>query len=128
MDKKIKEFCYKYEARAEPSHRVHRRAKRIDYKIWSDSDPDMFQTIPYEDVPMVSITMPEDRFRALLEHDQWIEQAGLQDNRHFNNNVMRVSQMVVDHERECKIRNQYPALRILWDKYQTMLRLCDSGH
>jgi hypothetical protein len=127
--KEAKEFCYKYDAYVQDSGRMHRRSKRIDYKMWSESDPEMFfQSIPYEEVRCVEIHMPEDRFRALLEHDDWVEKAGLQDNRHFANNVSRVSQMVVDHDRECRIRNANPSVQIAYEKYQTLLRLVDSHY
>lgn len=120
MDDKVKEFCYKYDAIAGPSARNWRRPQRVNYSIWSESDPNMFQNT-YEEIPMVDITMPEDRFRALLEHDAWIERAGLQDNQFFANNVMRVSNMVVEHERECRIRQENPAVQKAWERYQMLL-------
>ena len=127
MNKEVQRFCEEYQAIVGPSHRMHRRSKRIDYKLWSESDPNIFQTIPYEDIKCVEIHMPEDRFRALLEHDKWLKNAGLHDNKFFNNNVSRVSQMIVDHERESKIRNQYPSVQTAWEKYQLMLKLCDEN-
>lgn len=126
--KEAKEFCYKYDAYVTESGRMHRRAKRMPFKMWSESDPDFFQQFPYEEIRCVEIHMPEDRFRALLEHDDWVEKAGLQDNRHFANNVSRVSQMVVDHDRECRIRNANPSVQIAYEKYQTLLRLVDSHY
>jgi hypothetical protein len=119
MDKKIKEFCWKYDAIAGPSARKYRRPARVDFSIWS-SDPTLFQNT-YEDIPMVDVTMPEDRFRALLEHDAWVEKAGLQDNQFFSNNVMRVSNMVVEHELECRIRQENPAVQKAWERYQMLL-------
>lgn len=126
MDKQVNEFCYKYDAIVGPSHRMHRRSKRIDYKTWSESDPSIFNSIPFEDIKCVEVHMPEDRFRALLEHDSWIEQAGLHDNRHFTNNVGRVANMVVEYEREVLLRNQYPTLKKAWEKYQMILRMCET--
>ena len=126
--KEAKDFCRKYDAYVQDSGRMHRRSKRIDYKMWSESDPEVFQQFPYEEIRCVEIHMPEDRFRALLEHDDWVEKAGLQDNRHFANNVSRVSQMVVDHDRECRIRNANPSVQIAYEKYQTLLRLVDSHY
>jgi hypothetical protein len=40
--------------------------------MWSESDPEVFQQFPYEEIKCVEIHMPEDRFRALLEHDEWL--------------------------------------------------------
>lgn len=124
----IKKFCHNYDAYVRESSRIHRRAKRIDYKMWSDSDTDFFQSIPYEEVKCVEIHMPEDRFRALLEHEDWVKNAGLQNNSFFANNVSRVSQMIVDHDRECRIRHANPAVRAAYEKYQTLLRLVDSHY
>lgn len=124
----VKDFCYKYDAYVRESSRMHRRAKRLDYNIWSESDPSIFQTIPYEHVRCVEIHMPEDRFRALLEHDNWIEHAGLHDNRHFNNNVSRVSNMIMEHERECRIRQENPAVKIAYEKYLTLLNLVRNDY
>ena len=124
----IKEFCHNYDAYVQESKRMHRRSRRIDYKMWSESDPTIYQTIPYEDVKCVEIHMPEDRFRALLEHEDWVKHAGLHNNSFFNNNVGRVSQMIVDHDRECRIRQENPAVRAAWEKYQTLLRLVDSHY
>ncbi len=94
--------------------------------MWSESDPLTAYTIPYEEVKCVEIHMPEDRFRALLEHDDWVEKAGLKDNQFFNNNVSRVSNLVVEHERECRIRHENSSVRAAYEKYQTLLRMVDS--
>jgi len=51
----------------------------------------IFNSVPVEEIKCVEIHMPEDRFRALLEHDDWIQHAGLQGNNYFANNVSRVS-------------------------------------
>jgi hypothetical protein len=120
-----KEFCSKYEARVSPSGRPWRRVKPVPFSVFKEQGMTAFEQIQYQDVPMMDITMPEDRFRALLEHDHWLANAGLRcDTNFFNNYVMRVGNMVVDHEQECLLRNQYPALQLAWEKYQSLLRLC----
>jgi hypothetical protein len=122
----IEEFCRKYEARVGPSSQPWRRAKPVPYDVWRE-DPDVFKTVEHQDVPMVEITMPEDCFRALMEHDHWLANAGLHHNNHFQNNVMRVSNMIVDHERECRLRSEHVALQKAWEQYQIMLRMVDDG-
>lgn len=123
--KDVNEFCHKYQATVGQSPRTWRRSQQVPYDVWL-KDPDVFKTIECEDVPTVEITMPEDRFRALLEHDRWIERAGLENNRHFTVNVARVSAMVVEHEQGCRIRHQHPAVQKAWEQYQIMLGLCAS--
>ncbi len=128
MKHKEEAFCRRYEAYVGPSSRMHRRVKRLDYKLWSESDPSILQTIPYEQVKCVEVHMPEDRFRALLEHDDWVIKAGLKDSGFFNNNMSRVGIIIDEHERECRIRNENPAVRAAYEKYQTLLRLVDSHY
>lgn len=122
MKDKTQEFCHKYQAQVGQSRRMWRRQQSVPYDVWL-KDPDVFKSIECHDVPMVEITMPEDRFRALMEHDLWVERAGLQDNSYFTNNVGRVSNMIVEHERECQLRHQHPALQKAWEQYQIILRL-----
>jgi hypothetical protein len=130
--KEAKDFCRKYDAYVQDSSRMHRRAKRVDYKIWSESDADsfqeMFQTIPYQEVKCVEIHMPEDRFRALLEHDEWLETAGRQRGYQFANDIQRASHLVEQHNRETRIRHSNPAVQLAYEKYQMMLNLVDSHY
>ena len=121
-------FCKKYDAYVGPSTRMHRRVKRMNYDIWSKGDQDIFNSVPVEEIKCVEIHMPEDRFRALLEHDDWIQHAGLQGNNYFANNVNRVSHMIVEHERECRIRQENPTVRAAYEKYQTLLALVQSNY
>ena len=122
--KEVEEFCRKYDAQVGPSSQRRRRHRLVTMQEWV-KDP--FEPMPTWDVSMVEIHMPEDRFRALLEHDHWLAHAGLHDNNHFQNNVMRVSNLIVDHERECRIRHEHPGVQAAWEQYQVMLRLVDTG-
>lgn len=124
----FKNFCHQYDAYVGPSSRMHRRVRRMNYDIWSRSDPGIFNAVPVEEIKCVEIHMPEDRFRALVEHDEWIRNAGLQDNSYFNNNVSRVSNLIVEHEREARIRHENPAVQKAWEKYQMLLRMVDSHY
>lgn len=119
----VDEFCQKYQAEIRPSSRCWRRAVPVPYSVFEQQGMGAFDTREYQDIPMLDITLPEDRFRALMEHDHWLANAGLHDNGHFTNNVMRVSNMVVEHERECRLRQQHPALQKAWEQYQIMLGL-----
>lgn len=124
----IKDFCYKYEAYVDESQHMHRRIKRMPFNMWSESDPEIFQTIPYEKVKCVVIHMPEDRFRALLEHDEWLENAGRQNQQYQFNDIHRASSIVKEHEREARIRHSNPSVQIAWEKYQNLLKLVDSHY
>ena len=124
----VEVFCKKYDAYVGPSSRMHRRVKRMNHDIWSKGDQDIFNSVPVEDVKCVEIHMPEDRFRALLEHDDWVKNAGLHGNNYFANNVSRVSQRIVEHERECRIRQENPTVKAAYEKYQTLLALVQSNY
>lgn len=124
MNKEVDQFSHKYDAIVGPSSRMHRRTRRMDYKMWSESDPNFYQDIPYEAVKCVEIHMPEDRFRALLEHDEW-----LYNSRMSNHQVGgEAIQIVRQRDRETRIRHANPSVRLAWEKYQTMLSLVDSHY
>lgn len=128
MNDEVKKFARKYEAQVRPSHQRWHRAKPVPYSVFDERGFNAFETREVETIPLVDITLPEDRFRALLDHDEWVSKAGLQDNNHFQNNVMRVSNLVIEHERECRIRQSNPAVKAAYEKYQTLLRLVDSHY
>ena len=126
MSREVNYFCHKYDAVVGPSTRAHRRVKRVGYDEWR-TNPDVFDQLEYQQVPMVEVHMPEDRFRALLEHDEWLDnaaqsipawQAGAS-----NAAVSRAINLVDQHDEECRLRAQYPALQDLYQQYLSMLKL-----
>lgn len=117
MNKEVNEFCHKYDAYVQPSTRMHRRIRRLPYDIWNYSDP--FQSVPCEDVKCVEVHMPEDRFRALIEHDHWLE---LEQRRSADIGANAV-RLVREHEKENRLRHEHPGLMDAWQQYQTMLNL-----
>lgn len=125
--KDVKEFCYKYEARVSPGKTPWRRAKRITYPAFEEYGMSAFENLPVDELATVDISMPEDRFRALLEHDSWLESVGRGGHDFFNSNISRVSNMIDNHERECRLRQQHPAVQKAWEHYQVMLQMVDSG-
>jgi hypothetical protein len=122
--KEANDFCRKYDAYVTDSGRMHRRSKRMPFQMWSESDPEVFQQFPYEEIRCVEIHMPEDRFRALLEHDEWLY------NSRMSNHMVggEAIQIVKQYERETRIRHANPSVQIAYEKYQTLLRLVDSHY
>ena len=122
MDKELKEFCHKYDAYVRESSRMHNRVKRASFAVWND--PEIYNEIPYEAVRCVEVHMPEDRFRALLEHDEWLHKAQM------SNYIVgnEAADIVEQHERECRIRHENPGVRLAYEKYQTMLALAESNY
>lgn len=125
LDADIKEFCYKFEARVGPSHRRWRRAKPIPYPLHENSTA-MYQPFEFDEIPLVEIVMPEDRFRALLDHGKWLEKI---DNKSgfFVNDLSRVKTIVDNHEHESRLRHQHPALQKAWENYCIILGMVDDG-
>lgn len=73
----------------------------------------------YYDQPCLEIHMPADRFRALMEHDAWLEREQ-RGNFAVGDNVVRI---VRERERECRLRHEHPMLAAAWEEYQVLLRL-----
>lgn len=127
MDKTLVNFCQKYDAVVGPSVRAHRRVKHVGYDNWR-TNPDVFNQIEYQDQPMVEVHMPEDRFRALLDHDEWLDSAATSISPWQNGGsgqyaLSRAILLVDQHEHECLLRRQHPGLQELYEKYQVMLKL-----
>ena len=120
MNKEVNEFCHKYDAYVHPSTKMHHRAKRTTLQMWSDSDPEMFKTVPCEDVKCVEVHMPEDRFRALIEHDLWLELEQRRGGAYIGANAVR---LIREREEETRLRHEHPGLMDAWQQYQTMLNL-----
>ena len=125
--KGIDDFCKMYDATIHPSSKLLRRQRQIDYQVLSETDSADFDVGNfYDEIQCVEIHMPEDRFRALLEHDDWITRAGLSGNNFFQNTVNRVSIIAVEHEKECRVREENPAVKAAYEKYLTLLRMTRS--
>lgn len=124
MDKEIQDFCWRYDAQVGPSTRMHRRVRRTTMQMWSESDPELFSTLPAEDVPCVEIHMPESRFRALMKHDHWLERESRQGDGWIGNGAVN---LVRKYERECRLRHEHPGVQAAWEQYQIMLRMVDTG-
>ena len=124
--KKIKtpeEFSWKYDAHLQPSTRMTRRHRKLDYTAFTENGPELWNRIPYTDVPCVEIHMPEDRFRALMEDLNWIhdiiERSGFSG---------QAASAITDREaEEHRLRAEYPALELAYNKYLTLLRLCGGS-
>lgn len=120
MNDKVDDFVRKYDAVVEPSHRRFRRASYSD--VTSVGLPsDVFDNIDYGDVACVNIQMPEDRFRALLEHDDWLK-------RRYAGGRPGIIDLVQEHERECRARHENPAVKKAYENYQMLLRMVESNY
>jgi len=114
---KINEFSRKYDAVVKPSYRVLQRA---NYGSTSVAIPNnVFDSIEYTDVACMDIQMPEDRFRALVEHDEWIKRRMLH---------LGQCEIVDQHERECRARQENPAVKRAYENYQMLLSMVENNY
>lgn len=108
----VNAFLKKYQAQAELSkHKVVARMPKLrDYDPYSGTS-----TIDYEREPAVEISMPQDRFRDLVERDRWVGQMEAEA-RYYKERYM---QEVEDD----KIRHRNPTVKKAWEQYQMLLEL-----
>ena len=119
------EFCRRYEARVVRTGRYHRRAEpspwRIsDYRETSSLADERF--LHFVEVPVVAITLPEDRLGALIEHERRVTDM-IDTKSQFHSRYSVLDHIIREHEEECRLRSTNPALKKAWDNYQLLLRI-----
>jgi hypothetical protein len=125
VDKSFEKFCRHYEARVERTGQCHRRAepspwRMSDYRETSSIADERF--LHFVEVPLVKITLPEDRLGALVEHEQRIT-AIIDTKSPFHSKYHVLDHIIAEHEEECRLRYTNPALKKAWDNYQMLLKL-----
>jgi len=119
------EFCRRYEARVERTGRYYRRAEpspwRIsDYRETSSIADERF--LHFVEVPLVKITLPEDRLGALVEHERRVTDM-IDKKSQFHSKYHVLDHIIQEHEEESRLRSTNPALKKAWDNYQLLLRI-----
>lgn len=100
----ISDFEYMYECKFIDEYRKIRRIQPLslstDYSFKKDSD----LVYPnYQEIPAITIIIPEDRIRDLL----------ISQERYIYKRVRK----------EAELRSRYPSLQTAWDQYQMILTL-----
>ena len=121
----IEEFCRRYEARVERTGQYYRRAEpspwRIsDYRETSSIADGRF--LHFVEVPLVAITLPEDRLGALIEHERRVTDM-IDKKSQFHSKYHVLDHIIQEHEEESRLRSTNPALKKAWDNYQLLLRI-----
>ena len=125
MDKSFEKFCRHYEARVERTGQRHRRAETSPWRI---SDYNKTSSIADErflhfvEVPLVAITLPEDRLGALIEHERRVTDM-IERKPMYPTKYSVLDHIIREHEEECRLRSTNPALKKAWDNYQLLLRI-----
>jgi len=117
MDDKTKSFCKRYNAKIETSQYRISKIKK-DGINFSPSQVIADPALDIEYEQMVAIHLPRARASALVEHDEWI----------FRDLGENLGDLVIQHERECRARNENPAVKAAYEKYLTLLNLTGSHY
>jgi hypothetical protein len=115
-NKEVDEFLHKYEAKAYLSNKMFRRMRRIkfDYKD-IDSAFDTITTLPVDEEPYVEVLIPQDRFRHLVEMEQFVKSVDTE--REW------AKRQYQDMKKESWIRQKNESVRKAYERYQTLLNL-----
>ena len=121
QDKKISEFLYKFEAYARLSDRRFRRHRSVKNFSYADlgTAMDHLSTMSWEEEPYIELTIPQDRFRLLVEMDEYNTK------REEEYDWVRKEQERQRHE--LWVRQKNPAVQKAWERYQLLLGLADEG-
>lgn len=123
MNEEIDRFKKKYNAHVQQGRRQFARPKPITVDSWSD--PELFNTATFEYENGVQIDMPESDFEQLVHMEKYFRDT-LQ---RGGSSIGSYAEYIVDnYDRECRIRNENPSVRVAYEKYQTLLKLVDSHY
>lgn len=125
-DKSVEEFCKRYEARIAHTGQYYRRAEPSPWRM-----PDYYETTTIKnvdflnitEVPITSITLPEDRLGALIEHEKRISNFIEPFEKGHVGKYQHLEAQIAEQEIECRLRHTNPALKKAWDNYQLLLRI-----
>lgn len=114
-NKDVHHFLRKFEANASISNQRYRRYKRIDYRDWIAPGSPIPFTTEAEDEPMIDMTVPQHRFRELVEREEYLTR--LEQDYDYNQKI--VNMLRADE----RVRDDNPAVAKAYRNYLTLLEL-----
>lgn len=119
MEKEIDRFCRNYEAEVKADPRPHMRYPKTNY--WEFPNRADVMKISYETytVPRIQISMPEDRFRVLLEMEERIDKM-MDDSKYERDWILT---MMEKERKESIIRQTNPAVKKAYENYSLLLNM-----
>jgi hypothetical protein len=123
MSEELENFKVKYHARVQEGTRRYAVPKRMSIDPLSP-DKDMPWDLDVEYESSVQIDMSKRDFETLIGMEAYFE-SQLRD-RDWENFSGHAKSIVDKYEREVRIRNNNPAAKLAYEKYQTVLRMVDS--
>lgn len=126
IDKKIQDFCQKYEAQVGESSRRIRRYRLS--KVYEDLNNPIDYAPPQIDEPaMVQIDMPVDKFRTLVHMEDKLKEWKFDERLRGSKFVDYVNHIYEKEYREVSIREKYPAVQRAYEQYQILLGMTEAG-
>lgn len=123
MSKETEKFIQKYRAHIQEGRRRYSVPKRLSIEPIDLSEP---FDLDFEYEYGVQIDMSKRDFETLVEMEAYFDQQ-LRD-RDWENFSEYARSIVEHYEREARIRNGNPAAKLAYEKYQTLMRLVDTGY
>ena len=118
----LENFKQKYRARISEGHMRYAVPRRISMDpLTPDKEP---FDLDFEYESSVQIDMPKRDFEHLIGMEAYFEKQ-LRD-RDWENFSGYAKSIVKQHEREVRTRNENPAAKRAYEKYQTIMRIVDS--
>jgi hypothetical protein len=123
MDYKAKSFCKRYNAKIETSkYRISKIKK--DGVRFSPEEVIADPALDIEYQQMVAIHLPQAEACDLVENDYW-----LNERLRTPNGIGRgVESIIQQHQKECRARNENPAVKAAYEKYLALLNLTGSHY
>lgn len=125
MTKSLEQFCYRYDARIEQTGRYYRRAEPSPWRVNDYPDTSVVKQANFmnlTEVPIVAITLPEDRLNALIEHEKRVTDM-IELKPMYISKYSVLEHIIQEHEEESRLRHTNPALKKAWENYQMLLRM-----
>jgi hypothetical protein len=122
MSDELEHFKNKYRAHVQDGQRRYAVPKRLSMDPLSPSYEPFDLNFEYES--SVQIDMPKRDFETLIGMEKyWEEQLSWRDINQYSGHAKSI---IDKHEKELRIRNNNPAAKKAYEKYQNLLRLVDS--
>jgi len=118
LNEDLKKFCHKYECDVRTSYRKVRRMRPIRWTDLSEDVRDLYTDM--YDEQCLEITIPEDRFRTLVDFENEITK--------HQENRRAIESIIEEKRREHFLRNKNPALKKAYEHYQLILKLTHSDY
>lgn len=126
-DKEVESFCHKYEARVKISQTRMARYNMPDNYFYDPKEKFTAEYLTNFHVTAVDVTMPEDRFRTLVEMERRVCNIA-EDLRAFEMHTRQkgrgwFEEHMEQQRQEYLVRNRHPAVKKAWDNYQMLFNL-----